>query len=81
LTNVFREQGIGKRLIQELIAAAQEQDYHVIVGGIDATNSVSIRLHESLGFVYSGAIREAGYQFGRWLDLSFYELVLSPPFS
>ena len=75
----FRGQGIGKRLLQELIVAAQSQDYHILVGGIDATNSVSIRLHEGLGFVYCGAIRQAGFKFGPWLDLLFYQLVLSTP--
>src|SRR2546428_7964070 len=42
----FRGQGIGKRLLQELIAAARGQEDHILVGGIDARNSVSIRLHE-----------------------------------
>src|ERR1044072_751580 len=50
----FRGQGVGKRLLQELITAAQAQNYHLLVGGIDAANSVSIRLHESLGFVHCG---------------------------
>ena len=75
----FRRQGVGKRVLQELITAARRQDYHILVGGIDAANSVSIRLHESLGFVHCGTIRQAGFKFGRWLDLSFYELVLSTP--
>jgi len=75
----FRGQGIGKRVLQEIIAAAQEQNYHILVGGIDAANSVSIRLHESLGFVHCGTIRQAGFKFGQWLDLLFYELILSTP--
>ncbi|MBE9137717.1 N-acetyltransferase [Nodosilinea sp. LEGE 07088] len=75
----FRSQGLGKRLLQELIAAAQAQNYHILVAGIDATNAASIHLHESLGFVHCGTIRQAGFKFGRWLDLSFYELVLPTP--
>ncbi|MGF1518987.1 MAG: GNAT family N-acetyltransferase [Nodosilinea sp.] len=75
----FRGQGIGKRLLQELIATAQEQNYHILVAGIDTTNSASIHLHESLGFIHCGTIREAGFKFGRWLDLAFYELLLSTP--
>lgn len=75
----FRGRGIGKRILQELIAAAQAQGYHILVGGIDATNSVSIRLHERLGFSYCGTIRQAGFKFGRWLDLSFYQLILATP--
>jgi len=75
----FRGHGIGKRLLQEVIAAAQRQDYHVLVGAIDASNAVSIRLHESLGFAPCGTIRQAGFKFNRWLDLVFYQLVLVTP--
>ena len=75
----FRGQGVGRRLLQALIAAAEKQDFHVMVGGIDASNAVSIRLHESLGFTSSGVIRHAGFKFGRWLDLAFYQLILRTP--
>jgi|SRR4051812_37911015 L-amino acid N-acyltransferase YncA len=75
----FRGQGVGKRLLQEVIAAAQAQDYHILVGAIDAGNSVSIRLHESLGFSHCGTIRQAGFKFGRWLDVAFYQLILTTP--
>jgi L-amino acid N-acyltransferase len=75
----FRGHGIGKRLLQEVIATAQRQDYHVLVGAIDASNAVSIRLHESLGFAPCGTIRQAGFKFNRWLDLVFYQLVLVTP--
>jgi phosphinothricin acetyltransferase len=75
----FRGHGVGKRLLQEVIAAAQAQNLHVIVGGIDAANDVSIRLHEALGFTYCGTVKQAGFKFGRWLDLVFYQLILSTP--
>lgn len=71
--------GLGTELLRALIAAAREQDYHVMVGGIDADNRVSVRLHEKLGFSHAGTIRQAGFKFGRWLDLAFYELVLDTP--
>jgi phosphinothricin acetyltransferase len=47
-----------------------------MVGGIDAANAASIALHRRLGFVHCGTVREAGYKFGRWLDLDFWQLVL-----
>ena len=65
--------------MEEIISAAQGQDYHLLIGGIDATNSVSIALHEAMGFKHCGTIREAGFKFGRWLDLAFYQLVLETP--
>ena len=75
----FRGRGLGRRLLKEVIAAAQAQDYHVMVGGIDAANAVSIKLHESLGFTHCGTVRQAGFKFGRWLDLAFYQLILRTP--
>ncbi|HOE42137.1 MAG TPA: N-acetyltransferase family protein [Rhodoferax sp.] len=74
-----RGKGLGRKLMVELIAAAQDQNYHLLVAGIEASNSGSIALHESLGFTHSGTLREAGYKFGRWLDLSFFQLTLPTP--
>lgn len=74
-----RGKGIGRLLMQQLIAAAQDQDYHLMVGGIEATNAGSIAMHEALGFTHAGTIRHAGFKFGRWLDLSFYQLILQTP--
>ena len=74
-----RGKGLGRALMERLIAAAREQQVHVMVGGIDASNAVSITLHEQLGFVHAGTIRQAGFKFGRWLDLAFYQLTLPTP--
>lgn len=76
-----RGKGLGRVLMRELIAAAQAQDYHVMVGGIEASNQGSIALHESLGFTHAGTMRQVGYKFGHWLDLSFYQLTLQTPAS
>ena len=75
----FRGRGLGKILLQEIIAAAQEQNYHNLVGVIDSSNNVSIHLHEALGFSRCGAIRQAGFKFGRWLDVLFFQLTLATP--
>lgn len=75
----FRGQGVGKALLQQVIEQARRQDYHVLVGGIDSQNTVSIRLHQQFGFQHSGTIRQAGFKFGRWLDLEFYQLILETP--
>jgi phosphinothricin acetyltransferase len=75
----FRGQGVGRALLGAIVLAAEKQDYHVMVGGIDATNAVSIKLHESLGFKACGIVRHAGFKFGRWLDLAFYQLILRTP--
>ena len=50
-----------------------------MVAGIDASNVASIALHSSLGFRCCGTVREAGFKFGRWLDLEFWQLILPTP--
>jgi L-amino acid N-acyltransferase len=75
----FRGRGASTLLMQALIARATRQNYHVLVGCIDATNEVSIKLHEKLGFTYSGTIRQAGFKFGHWLDATFYQKILASP--
>jgi L-amino acid N-acyltransferase len=74
-----RRKGIGFALMQQLIVAATEQQYHTMIGGIDMTNTGSIALHEQLGFTHTGTIQHAGFKFGRWLDLGFYQLILATP--
>ncbi|MCA1868772.1 N-acetyltransferase family protein [Agrobacterium genomosp. 3] len=72
-----RGHGIGKRLMQALIDHASGNDVHVLIGAIEAENTASIRLHESLGFRVVGRFSEVGTKFGRWLDLTCMELKLS----
>jgi L-amino acid N-acyltransferase len=74
-----RRKGIGLALMQQLILAATEQQYHTMIGGIDMTNSSSIALHQKLGFTHAGTIQHAGFKFGHWLDLGFYQLLLKTP--
>ena len=75
----FRRRGIGKKLLQELVLLAEQQNYHTIIGGIDAENTTSIKLHQSLGFSHCGTIKQVGFKFDRWLNLEFYQLILPTP--
>jgi L-amino acid N-acyltransferase YncA len=75
----FRGQKLGRQLLELITDAAAGQNYHVMMGGIDASNAVSIKLHESLGFTHCGTIAQAGFKFGRWLDLAFYQRILATP--
>lgn len=74
-----RGRGLGRTVMQALIAAARENDLHAMVGGIDAANDGSIALHERLGFKHVGTLPQVGFKFGRWLDLAFYQLLLDTP--
>lgn len=69
-------QGLGRQLMQALIERARSQDIHVMVAAIEAGNSASIRLHQTLGFAQTGLMPQVGTKFGRWLDLAFLQLRL-----
>jgi phosphinothricin acetyltransferase len=72
----FTGKGIGKLLLSELIQLAKQQGFHVMIGAIDADNKGSIAFHKKFSFVENGIIKEAGFKFGKWLDLLFMQLIL-----
>jgi L-amino acid N-acyltransferase YncA len=65
--------GIGRKLVIELLSLAASMHKHVMIAGVDADNEVSIKLHQSLGFIKVAHFHEVGFKFGRWLDLVFLE--------
>lgn len=72
----FTGKKIGSALLEKLIETARFEGYHLMIGGIDASNENSIRFHEKFGFERCGLITEAAFKFGRWLDLQFMSLKL-----
>ena len=75
----FQGKGFGKQLLERLVVAAERQGFKTMVGVIDAENVSSIELHKKQGFVTCGTIKEAGYKFGRWLDLVICQKQLAGP--
>lgn len=74
-----RGKGLGRVLLERIIQAAENQGKHAIIGAIDADNTASLKLHESLGFARVGTLPQVGFKFGRWLDLAFMQLTLTTP--
>jgi L-amino acid N-acyltransferase len=72
----FQGRGIGRSLLVALIDHARAAGHHVMLADIESGNVASIRLHESLGFVEAGRLREIGTKFDRWLDLTILQLDL-----
>ena len=63
-------QGIGRMLLEALIAECEAQGYRQMIAVIgDSGNSGSIGLHESLGFRMVGTLQSVGFKFGRWVDV------------
>jgi len=69
----WRGRGAGSLLVKALLPRAAALGKHIMVGGIDAGNAGSLRLHERLGFERVAHFREVGFKFGRYLDLVFVQ--------
>lgn len=68
--------GLGHAMLADLIARARALDHHTIIAGISAEQTASMRLHERLGFVEIGRLREVGFKHGQWLDVVSLQLML-----
>ena len=71
-----RRAGLGRRLLQSLIERAGAAGLHAMIGGIEAGNDASLRLHATLGFFEVGRLPEVGRKFDRWLTLVFMQRLL-----
>ncbi len=74
-----RGRGLGAALVGALVPLAAAMGKHVMIGGIDADNAASLRMHERLGFTRVAHFREVGHKFGRWLDLVFMQRFIDAP--
>ncbi len=64
-----QDKGIGKKLIESIIKEGKKSGLNVIIARITDGNKKSIHLHESVGFNHIGIMKEAGYKFGKRLDV------------
>ena len=68
--------GVGKALYTALLSALRALGYRSAVGGMTLPNPASMALHEALGFRAVGAFKAAGFKFGGWHDVGFWQLEL-----
>ena len=74
-----RGRGVGRQLLEALVDRARALGKHVMVAGVDSENVASLRFLTRYGFVETGRLPEVGHKFGRFLDLVFLQLFLTPP--
>lgn len=72
----YRRQGIGTALYTSLFACLRLQGYFNAYAGITLPNAASAGIHEAMGFSHLGACKDAGYKFGQWHSVGWWELSL-----
>ena len=59
----------GKVLYGRLIESIKGHGFREVIGVIALPNPGSICLHEKMGFVKIGVLRDVGYKFGKYIDI------------
>jgi L-amino acid N-acyltransferase YncA len=69
-----RGRGVGRRLLEALVTAAEDAGIWTLQAGIFPENGASISLHERLGFRVVGVRERLGrFHDGRWRDVVLME--------
>jgi phosphinothricin acetyltransferase len=69
-----QSRGVGSALYAALFARLDGgQRFHRAFSIVALPNEASIALHERFGFVHRGTLTEAGFKFGQYLDVAYYE--------
>jgi L-amino acid N-acyltransferase len=74
-----QRQGVGRALLDDLIARARRSGHRTIIAGISAEQAASVALHRAAGFEEVARMREVGFKFDQWLDVMFMQLLLDRP--
>jgi phosphinothricin acetyltransferase len=62
-------EGIGSRLLEELLVRCKAAGYRQVVAAIGGDNPASVALHARAGFRSAGTLFRVGYKLGEWQDL------------
>jgi L-amino acid N-acyltransferase YncA len=79
VAEMARRRGVGRALYGALLQLLASQGYRRAFAGIGLPNDASIALHRALGFTEAGTAHAAGFKFGSWQDVAFYECALGSP--
>jgi phosphinothricin acetyltransferase len=71
-----RGQGLGRRLVGEVLEQARSRGFVNAFAGATLPNPASVKLFESLGFAQVAHQRAVGFKLGRWHDVGWWQLHL-----
>jgi len=71
--------GIARRLYGVLLDTIRLQGINQAVGVITLPGTVSVAMHEAMGFTTAGVWRQCGYKLGQWWDVGVWQKQLQAP--
>jgi len=70
-----RGKGVGRALLEELVARAEAAGYWTLLGGVFPENEASLALHTACGFRVVGRHEALGERDGVWRDVLLLERI------
>jgi phosphinothricin acetyltransferase len=77
LTEAARGKGLGRALMAVLEDHARQGGAHLMIAGISGENPGAQAFHAALGYAHVARIPEAGWKWGRYIDLVLMQKILS----
>ena len=73
-----RGRGVGGRLLEALVARCAQAGFRQMIAIISrsATSPASIALHSAAGFEHVGTLRDVGFKFGEWRNITIMQRAL-----
>ena len=69
-------EGIGSKLLKELIRRCEQAGFRQMIAVIGDSSPASVALHKRHGFEQVGLFRSVGYKAGAWRDTAMLQLAL-----
>ena len=77
LTEAASGRGFGRALMTTLEGHARDHGVHVMLAGVTSDNAAGQAFHARLGYQDCGRVVQAGYKWGRYLDLVLMQKILT----
>ena len=68
--------GIGRQILNHLLAVATVSGFHSVIARIESTSTASRDLHSACGYKLVGVEQQVARKFGKWLDIAVMQRIL-----
>jgi len=68
--------GVGRALMTAIEDHARATGAHSMMAGVSAENGAGVAFHKAVGYEHVGHVKQAGFKFGRWMDLILLQKML-----
>jgi phosphinothricin acetyltransferase len=69
----YAGRGVGRELLKELMERCRAAGCHQMIAVIGGVNPASVAMNKAMGFGHVGVLREVGFKFGAWQDVTMMQ--------